>query len=72
MIFVEIIILRQMSGVTREDRFRNYYVRGCICVASNMNQRRIISENRLIYIYIGNIMRRDNSKAIRMVIGKNT
>jgi len=40
----EMRTLRWMSGVTREDRIRNEYVRGCIGVSSIVDKTR---ENRL-------------------------
>lgn len=55
-----------MSGMTRKDRIRNGYVRGSIGVISIVDK---VRENRLRWF--GHVMRRENSKAVRMVMEMN-
>jgi hypothetical protein len=62
----EMRMLRWMSGVTREDRIRNEYVRGSIGVAPIGDKMR---ENRLRWF--GHVMRREESEAVRMVMNMN-
>jgi len=57
----EMIMLRWMSGVTREDRVRNQYGRGAIGVASIIDKMR---ENRLRWF--GHGMRQGETKAVRV------
>jgi len=44
MIVAEMRMLRWMSGVTKEDRIRNEYVRGNIEIVPNVDK---VKENRL-------------------------
>jgi len=50
-------ILKWMSGVTRENRIRNEYVRGCIGVGSIVDK---MKENRLRWLSY--VIRRKDSK----------
>jgi hypothetical protein len=59
----EIRILRWMSGVTRENRIRNEYLRGRIGVALIVDKMR---ENRLRWF--GHMMRREETKAVKVVM----
>ena len=59
-------MLRWMSGVTREDRIKNEYVRGSIGVASIVDKMR---ENRLRWL--GHVMRREETSAVRVVMKMN-
>eukprot|EP00102_Acyrthosiphon_pisum_P026090 XP_016663300.1 PREDICTED: uncharacterized protein LOC107884852 [Acyrthosiphon pisum] len=56
---VEMKMLRWMSGVTREDRIRNEYIRDSIGVASIVDKMR---ENRLRWL--GHVLRREKTEAI--------
>ena len=58
----EIKMLRWMSGVTREDKIRNEYIRGSIGVASIVDKMR---ENRLRWL--GHVLRREETEAVRLV-----
>ena len=49
-------MLRWMSGVTREDKIRNEYIRGSIGVASIVDKMR---ENRLRWL--GHVLRREET-----------
>ncbi|KAL4092493.1 hypothetical protein QTP88_026994 [Uroleucon formosanum] len=55
-----------MSGVTREDRIKNEYVRGSIGVASMVDKMR---ENRLRWFR--HVMRREETSAVRKVLKMN-
>jgi hypothetical protein len=59
-------IFRWMSGVSREDRIRNEYVRDRIGVASIEDKMR---ENRLRWF--GHVMRQEETKAVRVVMKIN-
>jgi hypothetical protein len=59
-------MLRWMSGVARENRIRNKYVRGCIGVASVVDKMR---ENRLRWF--GHVMRQEETNAIRVAMKIN-
>ncbi|XP_050548275.1 uncharacterized protein LOC126909909, partial [Daktulosphaira vitifoliae] len=59
-------ILRWISGVTREDRIRNKYIRGTIGVVLTVDKMR---ENRLRWF--GHVMRKEESETIRTVIEIN-
>jgi len=63
MSIVEMIMLRWMSWVTREDRIRNEYVRGSVRVMSIVDKMR---ENRLRWF--GHIMKREDSEAVRTIM----
>ena len=58
----EMRMLRWMSGVTREDKIRNEYIRGSIGVASIVDKMR---ENRLRWL--GHVLRREETEAVRLV-----
>ena len=58
----EMRMLRWMSGVTREDKIRNKYIRGSIGVASIVDKMR---ENRLRWL--GHVLRREETEAVRLV-----
>ena len=62
----EMRMLRWMSGVTREDRIRNEYLRGSIGVAPIGDKMR---ENRLRWF--GHVMRREESEVVRTVMNMN-
>jgi len=62
----EMRMIRWMSGVTREDKIRNGHVRGSVCVASIVDKMR---ENKLRWF--GHVMRRGETKAVRMVMKMN-
>jgi hypothetical protein len=56
----EIRMLRWMSGVTREDRIWNEYLRGSIGMVSIVEKMR---ENRLKWFW--HVMRREKTNAVR-------
>ena len=58
----EMRMLWWMSGVTREDKIRNEYIRGSIGVASIVDKMR---ENRLRWF--GHVLRREETEAVRLV-----
>ncbi|KAL4104536.1 hypothetical protein QTP88_019831 [Uroleucon formosanum] len=62
----EMRMLRWMSGVTREDRIKNEYVRGSIGVASIVDKMR---ENRLRWL--GHVMKREKTSAVIIVMKMN-
>ena len=62
----EMRMLRWMSGVTREDRIRNEYIRGSLGVASIVGKLR---ENRLRWF--GHVKRREETEAVRVVMEMN-
>ena len=62
----EMRMLRWMSGVTREDRIRNEYIRGSIGVSSIVEKMR---ENRLRWF--GHVRRREETEAVRVVMDMN-
>jgi len=64
---VEIIMLRRISGVMREDRISNEYVRGSIGVASIINKMREINGLR----WFAHMIRREESKTVRVLIKMN-
>ena len=55
-------MLRWMSGVTREDKIRNEYIRGSIGVASIVDKMR---EN--ILRWLRHVLRREETEAVRLV-----
>jgi hypothetical protein len=59
-------MLRWISGVSREDRIRNKYVRRSIGVESIVDKMR---ENRLIWF--GYVVRREEKNAVRVVLKMN-
>jgi nonsense-mediated mRNA decay protein 3 len=59
----EIRMLRWMSGVSREDRIKNEYVRGSIGVASILDKMR---DNRLRWF--GHVMRREETNAVKVIM----
>jgi hypothetical protein len=62
----EIRMLRWMSGLTRENKIRNNYVRGSIGVALIVD---MIRENRLRLFW--HVMRQEKTKAVRVVMKMN-
>lgn len=59
--YAVIRILRGVSGVTREDKIRNNYIRGSIEVTSIIKK---IRENRLRWL--GHILRRGEDKGYKI------
>jgi len=55
-------MLRWMSGMTREDRIRNEYIRGSIGVAKMASIVDEMRENRLRWL--GHIIRREKTEAV--------
>ncbi|KAL4132087.1 hypothetical protein QTP88_009302 [Uroleucon formosanum] len=63
---MEMRMVRWMSGVTREDRIKDEYVKGSIGIASIVDK---MSENRLRWL--GYVMRREETSAVRVVMKMN-